>query len=54
MLPGRSIVMLTTIAAMTVVLPFFVIGCGSEPAEFDKTANYTPDLCAGTCASIPR
>ena len=31
---------------MTVVLPFFVIGCGSEPAEFDKTAHYTPEALA--------
>ncbi len=46
MFPGRSIVTLTTIAAVTVVLPFFVIGCGSEPAEFDKTANYTPEALA--------
>jgi hypothetical protein len=38
--------MLTIAAAVVIALPFVVIGCGSVPDEFDKTANYSAESLA--------
>jgi hypothetical protein len=33
-------------AAGTVALPLWGVGCGSEPADYDKAATYTPEALA--------
>jgi hypothetical protein len=46
MVPGRSASMLTVAAVVAFTLPIFGAGCGSEPFEVDKAANYTPETLA--------
>jgi hypothetical protein len=46
MIVGRSAIMFTTAAAVVLALPVLGAGCGSSPAEFDQTANYTPKALA--------
>jgi hypothetical protein len=46
MLPGRSAILFTGAAALALALPVLGSGCGSEPAEFDKAASYTPEALA--------
>jgi hypothetical protein len=46
MIVGRSAIMFTTAAVVVLALPVLGAGCGSEPAEFDQAANYTPKALA--------
>lgn len=42
----RSAIIVTAATTAVVALAVLVPGCGSEPAEFDKAANYSPDSLA--------
>lgn len=46
MVPGRSAIVLTVAAVVAFTLPILGAGCGSEPVEVDKAANYTPETLA--------
>ena len=46
MFPARKVIILIAAAACALALPLFGMGCGSETAEYDKTANYTPEALA--------
>jgi hypothetical protein len=46
MLTRPGITVFTGIAALVFALPVLGTGCGSDSAEFDKAANYTPESLA--------
>jgi hypothetical protein len=43
MFRSRTAIPLAVAAAVVVSLPLLTAGCASEEAEFDKSANYTPE-----------
>jgi hypothetical protein len=46
MISVRSVIMLTSAASVVLALSLSSAGCGSQPAEFDNAANYTPESLA--------
>jgi hypothetical protein len=46
MFPGRSVFFLSLTSAVVVSLAVFSGGCGSEPADFDQSANYSAESLA--------
>jgi hypothetical protein len=46
MSPRRSIIVFTSAATLVFALAVLGAGCGSEQAEFDKAAYYTPEALA--------